>query len=407
MFDINSVRKEFPILQKKIRGKPLSYLDNGASAQKPKVVIEAIKIGYESEYANVHRGLHFLSNLATEKFECVRDKVKNFLGADDEKEIVFTKGSTEGINLVANAWAQNNLKEGDEILLSLAEHHSNIVPWHFLRKKIGVKLNWILPQKDGSIIADDIINSIGKNTKLICITQMSNVLGSIVDVKKICKVAAEKKIATLVDGSQSVVHMPVNVSEMNCDFFVFTGHKLYGPSASGAIYINRNRVNEMEPFLGGGSMINSVQKDNISFNEAPHMFEAGTPAIVPIIGLGAAIDFVESIGLKNINNYEQSLVKYTEHCLYDLDFLNFQGVSKIKGGIFSFTMKENLLHPHDIATIVDQKGVAVRAGHHCAQPLLEHLGLNATCRASLAMYNNEEDIDQLIESLKFAVSLVA
>ena len=388
MLDIISIRKEFPILEKKIRGMPLSYLDNGASAQKPKVVIDAIRKGYESEYANVHRGLHFLSNLATDKFESVRDKIKNFLGAGDEKEIVFTSGSTEGINLVAYAWAQNNLKKDDEILLSIAEHHSNIVPWHFLREKIGVKLIWIEPRDDGSIHADDVIKSIGPKTKFISITHMSNVLGSVIDVKKICKVAKSKQIVTLIDGSQSAVHMPIDVTDLSCDFFVFTGHKLYGPSASGAIYINQNRFEEMEPFQGGGSMINFVGKENITYNKAPHKFEAGTPAIIPIIGLGAAIDFVLSIGQENIIEYEKKLVNYAKDSLYNLDFLDFQGTSKDKGGIFSFTMKENKLHPHDIATIVDQKGVAVRAGHHCAQPLLDHLGLSSTCRASLALYNN-------------------
>ena len=407
MLDINSVRKEFPILKKKIRGKPLCYLDNSASAQKPKVVIETINKGYESEYANVHRGLHFLSNLATDKFESVRDKIKNFLGAKDDKEIIFTSGSTEGINLVAYSWARYNLKKGDEILLSIAEHHSNIVPWHFLREKIGVKLKWIEPREDGSISADDVIDSIGSDTKLITITHMSNVLGSVVDVKKICKIARNKEIVTLIDGSQSIVHMPINVSELCCDFFVFTGHKLYGPSASGAIYINQNRFDEMEPFLGGGSMINFVGKENITYNKAPHKFEAGTPAIIPIIGLGAAIDFVLSIGQKNIVEYENRLINYAKDRLYNLDFLNFQGISIDKGGIFSFTMKENKLHPHDIATIVDQNGVAVRAGHHCAQPLMDHLGLSATCRASLALYNNEDDIDQLIDSLNFTSSLVS
>ncbi len=407
MLDIISIRKEFPILEKKIRGMPLSYLDNGASAQKPKVVIDAIRKGYESEYANVHRGLHFLSNLATDKFESVRDKIKNFLGAGDEKEIVFTSGSTEGINLVAYAWAQNNLKKDDEILLSIAEHHSNIVPWHFLREKIGVKLIWIEPRDDGSIHADDVIKSIGPKTKFISITHMSNVLGSVIDVKKICKVAKSKQIVTLIDGSQSAVHMPIDVTDLSCDFFVFTGHKLYGPSASGAIYINQNRFEEMEPFQGGGSMINFVGKENITYNKAPHKFEAGTPAIIPIIGLGAAVDFVLSIGQENIIEYEKKLVNYTKDSLYNLDFLDFQGTSKDKGGIFSFTMKENKLHPHDIATIVDQKGVAVRAGHHCAQPLLDHLGLSSTCRASLALYNNEDDIDHLIDALKFTYSLIS
>ena len=406
MFDVFSIRKEFPILEKKIRGKPLSYLDNGASAQKPKIVIDAVKNGYESEYSNVHRGLHYLSNLATDNFESVRNKIKNFLGANNDNEIIFTSGSTEGINLVAYSWARNMLKRNDEILLSIAEHHSNIVPWHFLREKMGIKLKWIYTREDGTISADDVINSISSETKLIAITQMSNVLGSVVDVKKICKVANKKNIATLIDGSQSVVHMPVNVSDLCCDFFVFTGHKLYGPSASGALYVNKNRLEEMQPFIGGGSMINFVGKESVTYNDPPYKFEAGTPAIIPIIGLGAAIDFVESIGIENINKYEKELTSYTKNRLYELKFLNFQGTAVSKGGIFSFTIKDNKLHPHDIATIVDQKGVAVRAGHHCAQPLLDHLGYSATCRASLALYNNQEDIDQLVEALKFAYDLV-
>ena len=406
MFDVFSIRKEFPILEKKIRGKPLSYLDNGASAQKPKIVIDAVKNGYESEYSNVHRGLHYLSNLATDNFESVRNKIKNFLGANNDNEIIFTSGSTEGINLVAYSWARNMLKRNDEILLSIAEHHSNIVPWHFLREKMGIKLKWIYTREDGTISADDVINSISSETKLIAITQMSNVLGSIVDVKKICKVANKKNIATLIDGSQSVVHMPVNVSDLCCDFFVFTGHKLYGPSASGALYVNKNRLEEMQPFIGGGSMINFVGKESVTYNDPPYKFEAGTPAIIPIIGLGAAIDFVESIGIENINKYEKELTSYTKNRLYELKFLNFQGTAVSKGGIFSFTIKDNKLHPHDIAKIVDQKGVAVRAGHHCAQPLLDHLGYSATCRASLALYNNQEDIDQLVEALKFAYDLV-
>ena len=310
MLDINSVRKEFPILKKKIRGKPLCYLDNGASAQKPKVVIDTITKGYGSEYANVHRGLHFLSNLATDKFESVRDKIKNFLGAKDDKEIIFTSGSTEGINLVAYSWARYNLKQDDEILLSVAEHHSNIVPWHFLREKIGVKLKWIEPRKDGSISADDVIDSIGSDTKLITITHMSNVLGSVVDVKKICKIARNKEIVTLIDGSQSIVHMPINVSELCCDFFVFTGHKLYGPSASGAIYINQNRFDEMEPFLGGGAMINFVGKENITYNKAPHKFEAGTPPYVEAIGLGAAVDYLENLGMTEVEKHSDELREY-------------------------------------------------------------------------------------------------
>ena len=407
MFDCLSVRKEFPILNTKIRGNPLCYLDSGASAQKPKSVIEAITKGYEIEYSNVHRGLHYLSNLATEKFESVRGKIQMFLGAKSEEEIVFTSGSTEGLNLIAYAWGENNLIKGDQIILSVAEHHSNIIPWHFLRERIGVVIKWVEPRADGSIVASDIISAMNEKTKIVSITQMSNVLGSIVDVKSVCEAASRRKIISIIDGSQSVVHLPVNVQEIGCDFFVFTGHKLYGPSASGALYVKKERFDEMKPFLGGGSMINHVGREDVSYNIPPHKFEAGTPAIVPIIGLGAAIDFVEMLGRDNILKYEKKMIEYTKIRFKDLDFINQQGTSSEKGGIFSFTIKQNKLHPHDISTIIDQKGVAVRAGHHCAQPLLDHLGLSATCRASLAIYNNEDDIDQLINSLKFAIKLVS
>ncbi len=405
MLDISEVKKEFPILQTNVRGQPLCYLDNGASAQKPRCVIDAITKGYELEYANVHRGLHYLSNLATEKFELVREKIQNFIGARSSSEIVFTSGSTEGLNLIAYSWAERNLVKGDKILLSLAEHHANIVPWHFLREKIGIELKWVNPRPDGALLAEDIISAIDEKTKVVSITHMSNVLGSIVDVKKICAEAKSRNIISIVDGSQAIVHMPVNVQDIGCDFYVFTGHKLYGPSASGAIYVREERFEEMQPFIGGGSMINHVGTENISYNIAPHKFEAGTPAIVPMIGLGAAIDFIEELGMVNIFEYENKLAEYAQARLLELDFISVQGTSNPKGGIFSFIMKDNTLHPHDIATIVDQKGVAVRAGHHCAQPLLEHLSLSATCRASLGLYNTEDDVERLVDSLKFAISL--
>ena len=407
MLDISEIKKEFPILQTKIKGEPLCYLDNGASAQKPICVIEAITRGYELEYANVHRGLHYLSNLATEKFESVREKIKDFISASNSSEIVFTSGSTEGLNLISYSWAAHNLVKGDKILLSVAEHHANIVPWHFLREKIGVELKWVSPRPDGALLAEDVISAIDEKTKVVSITHMSNVLGSIVDVKKICAEAKSRNIVSIVDGSQAIVHMPVNVQDIDCDFYVFTGHKLYGPSASGAVYVREKRFDEMQPFIGGGSMINHVGTENISYNIAPHKFEAGTPAIVPMIGLGAAIDFVEKLGMENIYEYENKLAEFAQARLLELDFISIQGTSNPKGGIFSFTIKDNILHPHDIATIVDQKGVAVRAGHHCAQPLLEHLGLSATCRASLGLYNTEDDVERLVDSLKFAISLTS
>ena len=406
MLEIEEVRKEFPILKTKIREKPLCYLDNGASAQKPKVVIEAITRGYELEYSNVHRGLHYLSNLATERFEAVREKIQKFLSASSVDEIVFTTGATEGLNLISYAWAEKNLTKGDQIILSLAEHHSNIIPWHFLRERLGIGIKWVAPRSDGSLPASDIIGAMDEKTKVVSITHMSNVLGSVVDVKKICTAARANNILSVIDGSQAIVHLPVNVQDIGCDFYVFTGHKLYGPSGSGALYVRKERFNEMRPFLGGGAMINHVGRDSVSYNVAPYKFEAGTPAIVSTIGLGAAIDFVEMVGRENILNYENKLVQYTRNRLSELDFLTLQGTSDEKGGIFSFTIREDRLHPHDIATIIDQKGVAVRAGHHCCQPLLDHLGVSATCRASLAMYNTEDDIDSLIEALKFCMKLV-
>ena len=406
MLEIEEVRKEFPILKTKIREKPLCYLDNGASAQKPKVVIEAITRGYELEYSNVHRGLHYLSNLATERFEAVREKIQKFLSASSVDEIVFTTGATEGLNLISYAWAEKNLTKGDQIILSLAEHHSNIIPWHFLRERLGIGIKWVAPRSDGSLPASDIIDAMDEKTKVVSITHMSNVLGSVVDVKKICTAARANNILSVIDGSQAIVHLPVNVQDIGCDFYVFTGHKLYGPSGSGALYVRKERFNEMRPFLGGGAMINHVGRDSVSYNVAPYKFEAGTPAIVSTIGLGAAIDFVEMVGRENILNYENKLVQYTRNRLSELDFLTLQGTSDEKGGIFSFTIREDRLHPHDIATIIDQKGVAVRAGHHCCQPLLDHLGVSATCRASLAMYNTEDDIDSLIEALKFCMKLV-
>ena len=407
MLELKEIKKEFPILQTKIRGEPLCYLDNGASAQKPRTVIEAITKGYELEYSNVHRGLHYLSNLATEKFELVREKIQKFISARNSSEIVFTSGSTEGFNLISHSWAEHNLVKGDQILLSIAEHHANIVPWHFLREKIGIELKWVKPRSNGSLLAEDVISSMNEKTKIVSITHMSNVLGCIVDVKKICTEASKRNIISIVDGSQAIVHLPVNVQDIGCDFYVFTGHKLYGPSASGALYVKEERFSEMQPFIGGGSMINRVGTDSISYNIAPHKFEAGTPPIIPMIGLGAAIDFIETLGMENIFEYENKLVEYAQSRLSELDFLTIQGTSIPKGGIFSFIVKNNMLHPHDIATIVDQKGVAVRAGHHCAQPLMDYLGLSATCRASFAIYNTEDDIEKLVDSLEYAIKLVS
>jgi cysteine desulfurase/selenocysteine lyase len=404
MYDVNKIREEFPILSREVHGKPLIYLDNGASAQKPQCVIDAINLTYSNEYSNVHRGLHFLSNLATEKYESVREKIRSFLGAEFQDEILLNSGTTEGINTISYGWAAPRLKAGDEIILSVMEHHANIVPWHFLRERQGVVLKWAEPNKAGELNPDDILNLITPKTKLIAITHMSNVLGTVVDVKKICEAVKNDDIAVLVDGSQSAVHLPIDVKDLGCDFFAITGHKLYGPSGSGAIYIKRERLNEMQPFMGGGDMIKEVQKDFVSYNVSPHKFEAGTPSIVEAIGLGVAIDYLTSIGMQNIYAHEVNLKNYAEEKLNKLEWLDIQGNAQNKGAIFSFTMDGNA-HAHDISTIVDRRGIAVRAGHHCAQPLMNFLGVSATCRASFGMYNTKNEIDELTSALEFANEL--
>ncbi|PCJ74767.1 MAG: cysteine desulfurase [Rhodobacteraceae bacterium] len=405
MYDVNELRKDFPILSRKVHGKPLVYLDNGASAQKPQVVIDAVTRGYADEYANVHRGLHYLSNLATDKYEAVRGIVQKFLGAAREEEILFTSGATEGLNLVSYGWGVPNLKAGDEIILSVMEHHANIVPWHFLRERMGVVLKWVDVAEDGSLDPQAVIDAITPKTKMIAITHMSNVLGTVVDVKSIIKAAHDQGVVVCVDGSQSTVHMPVNVADLDADFYVITGHKLYGPSASGAIYIKSERQAEMIPFMGGGDMIGEVTKDNVTYNTPPHKFEAGTPGIVQIIGMGVALEYMMDIGMENIAAHEATLFAYANERLRGLNYINIQGNAPGKGAIFSLTMN-GAAHAHDISTIVDRKGVAIRAGHHCAQPLMQHLGVTATVRASFGMYNTVEEVDVLIDALELCHELL-
>jgi len=399
MFNVLEFRKEFPILSKEVNSKPLVYLDNGASSQKPVSVIDAVKNCYENEYSNVHRGLHFLSNLATEKFEAVRDKVMKFLGASYHEEIIFTSGSTEALNLISYSWGNQNLEPGDEIILTTLEHHANIVPWHFLRSRKDIKLTWIDPDENGQVSFDMINEKISSKTKMVCITHMSNVFGSIIDVKKICHELKKRGIVSVLDGSQAIVHLEVDVKSIGCDFYTFTGHKLFGPTGTGVLYVNKSRISEMVPFIGGGEMIRNVSKDNITYNQSPFLFEAGTPGIAEIIGLGAAIDFVQSLDRKAVLDYEKSISEYTRIELEKLDWLVRHCFHKDNLAIFSFSMKGNA-HAHDIATILDSNGVAVRSGHHCAQPLMDFIGVAATCRASLASYNTEQEIDILISSLK-------
>lgn len=399
MFNVLEFRKEFPILSKEVNSKPLVYLDNGASSQKPVSVIDTVKNCYENEYSNVHRGLHFLSNLATEKFEAVRDKVMKFLGASYHEEIIFTSGSTEALNLISYSWGNQNLESGDEIILTTLEHHANIVPWHFLRSRKDIKLTWIDPDENGQVSFDMINEKISSKTKMVCITHMSNVFGSIIDVKKICHELKKRGIVSVLDGSQAIVHLEVDVKSIGCDFYTFTGHKLFGPTGTGVLYVNKSRISEMVPFIGGGEMIRNVSKDNITYNQSPFLFEAGTPGIAEIIGLGAAIDFVQNLDRKAVLDYEKSISEYTRTELEKLDWLVRHCFHKDNLAIFSFSMKGNA-HAHDIATILDSNGVAVRSGHHCAQPLMNFIGVAATCRASLALYNTEQEIDILISSLK-------
>jgi cysteine desulfurase/selenocysteine lyase len=404
MYDIAKIRSDFPILSRQVNGKPLVYLDNGASAQKPQVVIDAITKAYSMEYANVHRGLHYLSNLATDKYEAVRGIIARFLNAGSEEEIVFTSGATEGINLVSYAWAAQQLQPGDEIVLSIMEHHANIVPWHFLRERQGVVLKWVEVDAKGDLDPQAVLDAIGPRTKLVAITQMSNVLGTVVDVRAICKGAREKGVAVLVDGSQAAVHSAVDVQAIDCDFYAITGHKLYGPSGSGAIYIRRDRMAEMRPFLGGGDMIREVSRDAVIYNDAPMKFEAGTPGIVQQIGLGVALEYLMGLGMVNIAAHERGLRDYARGRLDGLNWLNVQGNSETKGAIFSFTL-QGQAHAHDVSTVLDKRGIAVRAGTHCAMPLMQHLGVGATCRASFGLYNTKDEVDALISGLELCHDL--
>jgi cysteine desulfurase/selenocysteine lyase len=406
MFDVTAVRRDFPILSRQVNGKPLIYLDNGASAQKPQAVIDAVTTAYAEEYANVHRGLHYLSNLATEKYEAVRGKIARFLNAGSESEIVMNSGTTEGINMVAYGWAMPRFEAGDEIVLSVMEHHANIVPWHFLRERQRAVLKWVETDAQGALDPQRVIDAIGPRTKLVAITHLSNVLGTPVDVRTICEAARARGVAVLVDGSQAAVHMPVDVQAIGCDFYAITGHKLYGPSGSGAIFVRKERYAEMRPFLGGGDMIREVHRDHVTWNDPPMKFEAGTPGIVQMIGLGVALDYMTGLGMDNIAAHEGRLRDYARTRLDGLNWLNVQGQVPDKAAIFSFTL-DGAAHAHDISTVLDKKGVAVRAGHHCAQPLMEFLGVPATCRASFGLYNTEAEVDALVDALELCHDLFA
>jgi len=396
-YDVDRIRADFPILALPVYGKPLVYLDNAASAQKPKAVLDRLNHAYTAEYANVHRGLHYLANAATEAYEGAREKVRGFLNAERPEEIVFTRNATEAINLVAYTFGRERIKAGDEIVLSIMEHHSNIVPWHFLRERQGAVIKWAPVDDDGNFLIDEFDKLLGPRTKMVAITHMSNMLGTIVPVKEVVRRAHARGIPVLIDGAQGAVHLDVDVRDIDCDFYVFTGHKLYGPTGIGVLYGKHAHLAAMPPFNGGGEMIREVFEDHITYGEPPHKFEAGTPSIVQAIGLGAAIDYVASIGKPRIRAHEQALAKYAHERLREINSLRIFGAAHEKGAIVSFEMKG--AHPHDVATIIDRAGIAVRAGTHCVMPLLARFGVTATCRASFALYNTQSEVDRLAEAL--------
>ncbi|MCV0396534.1 MAG: cysteine desulfurase [Rhizobiaceae bacterium] len=399
-YDVEAIRRDFPILAREVYGKKLVYLDNGASAQKPQAVLDTIQHAYSQEYANVHRGLHFLSNAATDAYEKAREIVRRFLNAPSVEQIVFTKSTTEAINTVAYGWGMPNIGEGDEIVLSIMEHHSNIVPWHFIRERQGAKLVWAPVEDDGSFSLEAFERCLTDRTKLVAITQMSNVLGTVTPIKEICRIAHERGIPVLVDGSQGAVHMPVDVQDLDCDWYVFTGHKVYGPSGIGVLYGKKAMLEAMRPFQGGGEMIFDVTEDMVTYNDPPHRFEAGTPPIVQAIGLGAALDYMDGIGRERIAEHEAELRDYAHQRLRSINSLRIFGDAPGKGAIISFELEG--IHAHDVSMVIDRSGVAVRAGTHCAQPLLKRYGVTSTCRASFAMYNTKGEVDALVEALEKA-----
>jgi len=399
------IRKDFPILSREVYGKPLVYLDNAASAQKPKAVIDAIQHAYSQEYANVHRGLHYLSNAATDAYEKARSTTATFLNAPSSDEIIFTSNATAALNLVAQSFGGTRIGEGDEIVLTIMEHHSNIVPWHYHRERRGAKLTWVPVGDDGSFSLEDFEQALSPRTKMVAITHMSNVLGTVVPVKEVTRIAHERGIPVLVDGSQGAVHLPVDVQDIGCDFYVFTGHKTYGPSGIGVLYAKREHLEEMPPFLGGGEMIESVGTEEITYGAPPYKFEAGTPPIAQAIGLGAALEYMMALGRERIASHEARLRDYAHERLRAINSLRIIGDAPGKGAIISFEMKD--AHAHDFATIMDRSGVAVRAGHHCAEPLMARFGVTATCRASFGAYNTSDEVDALAEAIARAQSFFA
>ena len=396
-YDVAALRRDFPILERQVHGKPLVYLDNAASAQKPKPMLDAMRALATGEYANVHRGVHYLSSAATEKYEKARGRVRQFLRAAHDDEIIFTRGGTEAINLVAQSWLAPRIQPGDEIVLSVMEHHSNIVPWHFLRERHGAVLKWVEISDYGELDPADVGRAITPRTKFVAITHMSNVLGTESDLAKICRIAHEKDVPVLADGCQAAVHANVDVQALGVDFYAITGHKLYGPTGIGALYGKRAHLKAMRPWQGGGEMIREVTRDFVSYADPPMRFEAGTPPIIQAVGLAAALDYIDAIGRDHIARHENALMLAATRRLKELNGVRIIGEAPGKGPIISFEVSG--IHPHDLATILDREGVAVRGGHHCAQPLMQRFDVTGTARASFALYNSEGEIDALVDAV--------
>jgi len=403
IFDVHNIRKDFPILEQKVHGRALCYFDNAATTQKPKQVIDAINNYYISQNANVHRGVHQLSEIATKAYEDSRSTVQRFINARSEKEIVFTKGATESVNLVAQTFGRQNIKEGDEIIISHMEHHSNIVPWQLLAKEKKAVLKVIPISESGELLLDEYKKLITGKTKIVSVVYVSNSLGTVNDIEKIIETAHSHHIPVLIDAAQAVNHIPVDVQKLNCDFLVFSGHKLYGPTGSGVLYGKEELLNEMPPYMGGGDMISKVTFEETTFNELPYKFEAGTPNIEGAVGLGAAIDYLNKIGMNNIASYENELLRYAAEKISQIDKVKIIGTAKNKCSIISFVIEN--IHPHDVGTFLDFEGIAIRTGHHCTQPVMERYGIPATSRASLSFYNTKEEIDALVNGIKKVIEV--
>ena len=402
--DFNKIRSEFPILEKKINNNKMVYLDSAASAQKPMKVIETLNKAYLETYSNVHRGLHWLSEQSTSKYEDVRIKAANFLGAADHNEIIFGSGATQLLNLVANSWGRKFLKLDDEIIITIADHHANIVPWQLVAQQTGAKIRAVSVDDDGNFDINDLEKMITEKTKIISVPHVSNVLGTIFPVKEISKLAHKVNAICVVDGCQGAIHLPVDVKDIGCDFYTFSSHKLYGPSGVGVLWGRSSILLEMPPFIGGGDMIDNVDIESSTYADPPHRFEAGTPPIAEVIAFGAAIDFVQAIGMNNIREHEQKILKTFTEKLEEVKGLRIIGNSISKSGVISFVFGN--AHPHDIATILDQKGIAIRAGHHCAQPLMKHFNVTSTARASIGIYTQENEVDDLINGLSTVKKLL-